>query len=677
VTLGLSPVSSLQQYLRSSQVLTVLLYAFSIPIVGLLLAFVALAVGLSVSGRRNEIAVLRSRGATQWQVVGIVALEGLVLGGVALLAAAPVSRWIAQNIGRATSFLDFGGNPNLRVDLTPVIWRFGLVAIGLSLLAQVLPAIGAAQHTVVTYKQERARDLRKPWWQRMWLDVLLFIPALYGSYLLSKQGTLIVPIADRSLGADPFQNPLLFLVPALAVLALTMVILRLLPYLMSALAALLSQLSGIGLLLASRHLSRTPGQYAAPLVLLVLTLSLSAFTASLAQTVDDHLHDSSYYSVGADLRVDEPGQNASPLSISSADLSTGSTRSAASEPEAIDASTGPRWDFLPVTEYGRVTGLDAATRVGRYTAGAEVGGALLTGVYLGLDRATFGDAAFWRRDFAGQRLGVLMNALAANPDSVLISRKHAARGGLKPGDTLNVTVVTAGQRNPLEMQVLGTVDLFPTWYPEQDGPLFIGNLEYLFDQASGQFPYEVWMALRSGAEPQQVLADVRALNPSVQEPLFARTDLLSQLDRPERQGLLGFLSIGFVAAALLTVLGFLLFALASFRQRFIELGILRAIGLSARGMTFFLGCELAFLILAGLGVGTLLGVWTSQFYIPFLQVGSGPDVRIPPYEVQIAWPAIYRIWALFGGLFLVALVALAAMLLRMRIFQAVKLGETA
>ena len=51
-------------------------------------------------------------------------------------------------------------------------------------------------------------------------------------------------------------------------------------------------------------------------------------------------------------------------------------------------------------------------------------------------------------------------------------------------------------------------------------------------------------------------------------------------------------------------------------------------------------------------------------------------MRTPPYEVQIAWPAIYRIWALFGGLFVIALAALAALLLRMRVFQAVKLGET-
>ena len=94
-------------------------------------------------------------------------------------------------------------------------------------------------------------------------------------------------------------------------------------------------------------------------------------------------------------------------------------------------------------------------------------------------------------------------------------------------------------------------------------------------------------------------------------------------------------------------------------------------------MTSFLGWELAFLIVMGGGLGTVLGGWVSAFFIPFLQIGVDEVSRIPPYSVAIAWDAIFRIYLLFGGLFVVALVALVVMLRRMRIFEAVKLGETA
>jgi putative ABC transport system permease protein len=205
----------------------------------------------------------------------------------------------------------------------------------------------------------------------------------------------------------------------------------------------------------------------------------------------------------------------------------------------------------------------------------------------------------------------------------------------------------------------------------------VGNLDYLFQLVGGQAPYDVWVKTDPTVDYNKVVDDVRNLNLAVLDWNAPLLKVYQEQRRPERQGLFGLLSVGFGAAALLTILGFLLYALFSFRRRFIELGMLRAIGLSSGQMTAFLAWELAFLILVGLGAGTGLGAWVSALFIPYLQVGAGPSARIPPFLVQIAWPAIFRIYALFGLLFVVALAVLAALLLRMKIFQAVKLGETA
>ncbi len=130
------------------------------------------------------------------------------------------------------------------------------------------------------------------------------------------------------------------------------------------------------------------------------------------------------------------------------------------------------------------------------------------------------------------------------------------------------------------------------------------------------------------------------------------------------------------ASALLTVLGFFLYALFSFRRRFIELGVLRAIGLTAGEMISSLAWELAGLLLVGLSAGTALGVFVSRLFIPYLQIGTETVDQIPAYLVIIAWPEIFRIYALLGLLFVAALSVLGVLLLRMKIFQAVKLGET-
>jgi putative ABC transport system permease protein len=189
--------------------------------------------------------------------------------------------------------------------------------------------------------------------------------------------------------------------------------------------------------------------------------------------------------------------------------------------------------------------------------------------------------------------------------------------------------------------------------------------------------YEVW--LRTAAAP-----DTDALDAALRRRgLFGwrydepHTAIAAELGRPERQGLFGQLSVGFIAAALLTVLGFFMYALFSFRQRLISLGILRAMGLSAGQLAALVAFELGALILSGLTLGTVLGVWISRLFIPYLQIGATTANLIPPYLVEIAWPAVYRITALFGLLFLAAVALLTLLLRRMRLFQAIKLGETA
>jgi putative ABC transport system permease protein len=419
----------------------------------------------------------------------------------------------------------------------------------------------------------------------------------------------------------------------------------------------------VGLLLAARHLSRTPGFYVAPLILLILTLSLSAFTASLAQTLDSHLYSQMNYWAGSSLFVVEQGVCLNWIV----------------EGEALECDLTvppPHWGFLPVTDHLKVDGVRAASRVGRYAASTNLTGRVQSGAFLGIDRADFPAVAFWREDFAYQSLGGLMNALALHPDGVLAPADFAAAHALGVGDTFRLTVGGI-DRADMDVKLVGTFRMFPTWYPE-DGPFFVGNLDYYFEHVGERLHYDVWLATEPDVDYERVVEDVSDLGFRVLSWKAPQLEIYEEQHRPERQGLFGVLSVGFMAAAVLTVLGFLLYAFFSFRRRFIELGVLRAIGLSSRQMTVFLAWELAFLLLVGAAAGTGLGAWVSKLFIPYLQSSSGGvETQFPPFVVAIDWLSVFRIYALFGLLFVAALAGLAALLMRIKIFQAVKLGETA
>jgi len=677
--LDISPYDALRKYQVSSRLLNILLYAFSIPIVGLLLAFIGLVAGLSVGRQRNEIAVLRSRGATAIQIVSIAALEALLLAGVALAIGAPLSTWVAHTIGATKSFLNFTLLSDLRVQLTPTAVQFGLAALGVTLVAQVLPSLGASRHTIVSYKQELARTVRAPWWQRAWLDVLLLIPAGYGVYLLRQQGSILV--AGVGATGDMFDNPLLFLLPALVALALTLITLRIVPLLMTIFGWIAARTGSVGFLLATRYLARDPGFYTTPLVLLMLTLGLAVYMASLAQTLDNHLYDQNYYAVGAEANLVELGasnQVATTFGAGASATPAADAQTGAPGVESADVPTEPDWVFIPVSEHLKIPGIEAAARVGDFGSAVQVGGKWQESLVVGIDRVDFPKVAYWRNDFAPASLGALMNALAVAQDGVLVERSFMRQNGLRVGDQIQLRINAALDDGESPVKIVGDFDYFPTWYAaaEEGKPLLIANLDYVFEQAGGEQPYDVWVKTLPTIDYEKMVDDLRQLEITVFDYTAAAQSIANEQRRPERQGLFGVLSVGFLASALLTVLGFLLYALFSFRRRFIELGTLRAIGLSARQLGIFLISELAFLILLGLGAGTAIGVLISRLFIPYLQIGVGPSANTPPFTVEIAWFAITRLYLLFGGLFLVAFVVLIILLLRMKVFQAIKLGET-
>jgi putative ABC transport system permease protein len=313
--------------------------------------------------------------------------------------------------------------------------------------------------------------------------------------------------------------------------------------------------------------------------------------------------------------------------------------------------------------------------VGAYGATANIGGRQQAGRLLGIDRFDFPLVAFFRPDFAQyEALGGVMNRLAVDRANILVSREFLSRHRLAVGDPLRLTVGAAGDFADVDFIVAGSLDLFPTQYP-QDGPFFVANLDYVHEGLGGTYPYNVWLAAEPETDGQSIVETTRQLGFAVVAGQDARETILSEQNRPERQGLFGLLSAGFLAAAALTVLGFLVYAVVSFQRRFIELGMLRAIGLSVGQMSLYLAGEQAVLILTGVGLGTALGFLASRIFIPYFQVGSDKTALVPPFEVHIAWEQLVTIYAIFGVMFVIAVAVLFTLLIRMKIFEAIKLGE--
>lgn len=185
---------------------------------------------------------------------------------------------------------------------------------------------------------------------------------------------------------------------------------------------------------------------------------------------------------------------------------------------------------------------------------------------------------------------------------------------------------------------------------------------------------EWWLAV-APEEQTSVAATLRAAP-------FASWEVATALERgralatdPVALGIIGALAIGFVAAALFAVVGFMVSAAVSARERVAEFALLRALGLSARQLSVWLSLENAVLAVVSLVAGTVLGLVIAWVVLPFITVTQGAQTPFPPVVVDVPWTAV----AVLEGASLVALagtvLVLAWLLRRAAVASILRIGE--
>lgn len=682
VDLFRSPLTPLEQQQTEVRQLTVTLLLFGVPLISLLLAFVWQIAGLLVARQELEIAVLRSRGVTRLQLLGMSVIEGGMIALFALLAGIPLSLLVARAIGLTQSFLRFGELNIPEPQLLNQSWIHGGLIAAFAIPAITIPALRLTRNSIVTLRQSQARQNLPPWIERYFIDILLFIPAWYGYQQLAVGGSIAVPGLENEGGLDdPFRNPLLLLAPALFIGASTLLAIRLFPRTVTLIARLVQRTSGIVGISALRQLARNPGSLRGPTLLLILTISLATFTASMARTLDQYSIDRANYRSGADYRLLPSTMIGTSVDIAGdipnlpdPDLLMGRTQ--------LSSTTGEQspivsleYLYVPISDFAQIEGIQAATLIAPSKIDMTINGAAKSGVMYAIDPTTFASvvADTWRPDYANQSLGEIINSMNVNIDDAIISQRLADELNITIGDRFEVVVDSLGSRKSVSVVVANIISYMPTLYNE--GPYFVlTNYEHITNELGGRYMYEIWLR-GDGSESIQAVQALAFRNSLRVLPYTPTAFVSAEILQPQRQGLFGLLSIGFVATGIMSMIGMLAYILLTLRKRSVEFGVLRAIGISQTSLRLTLALEQLITIGFSTMLGLSIGAITSALYLPFLKVSQGVYPETPPFMV------------VFAGLD-TGLIALASMILmgliialelyviqRMRIGEAVKLGE--
>lgn len=104
---------------------------------------------------------------------------------------------------------------------------------------------------------------------------------------------------------------------------------------------------------------------------------------------------------------------------------------------------------------------------------------------------------------------------------------------------------------------------------------------------------------------------------------------------------------------------------------------MRAIGLSISQLISILTLEQVLTVGIGFVLGTIYGITASRVFMPFLQISQNLEGIVPGFRIVIQKGDIRNILIILGGTLVIGLVFLGVILVRLKLHEAIKLGEEA
>jgi putative ABC transport system permease protein len=568
---------------------------------------ILLTVAVARSGaarRRRDQSLLRLRGASTATLLRVSSAEALAIGIAGSL--------LGLAIGAAASQL----LPTDSLIATPdLAWLVtaALAGVLLALAAVLAPAWWDARHLSIISARSSHDNEKRQAWTRSPIDVLLLALSAVVFWQTAETGYQVVlaPEGVAAVSVDYWA----FLAPLFFWLGMGLVALRLTRLGLSRGRALISGIikpasGGLAPLVAAA-LARQPGRISGGIALTALAAAFATSTSIFNATYQSQARVDAELTNGADVTV--AGTSSAPAGL------------------VLDRLAG-------------LAGVVAAVPMQHRFAYV---GTDLQDLY-GIDPATIGRAATMSNAYFGNGdAPASLAALRAAPDGVLVSDETVTDFQLEPGDTINLRLQNAADRqyHIVPFHFIGIVREFPT--APRDSFL-VANADYVARMTGSDAAEVVLMKVAgdpaaTGERAAGVVKDIPGV--AVRDITQAQKLIGSSLTAIDLRGLTR-LELGYAIVLAACAAGLILGLGVLDRRR--SFAIMAALGAKRPQLLAFLRSEALLVLVAGMGFGVVTGAVIAWMLVKVLTGVFDP----PPDQLTVPW--------LYLGLLLVAVAASVA-----------------
>lgn len=635
------------------------LFILQVPVLILLGAFLFMISGQMYDMERNEISVMKSRGASGSQMFRLYFFQSIFLTFIGSLFGLPLGSVFCRMLGSTGNFLEFNMNRELNVEYTSEVWTYAAIAVLASILIMTVPALKHSRLTIVKLKQQKALK-KSALWEKLFLDVICLGVAFYGYYSFKKNQEAL--IEDVLMGEA--LDPLLYLSSSLFIVGMGLLFLRLQPLLIKLVYQLGKRFWKPASYASFMENLKNGRKQQFIMLFMILTISLGMFHATVARTILQNARDNAEYLSGADFIVKEVWEDNSAFA-------------------SMDTSVEFQFIEPDYSKYAGAPGVASYTRV-IYDDKASLknsGGQPIT--LMGIHTKEFGMNTELPEDLMEKHYYEYLNALAVEAQGVLVSRNFETQLGYKVGDSVDYA---DGNGNSTRGKVVGFFDYWPGYVPVKttlntDGTVnstsnFVVVANYSTLKSKwGTVPYEVWVTMKEGADTDEFKSWVQEEKLRLRKFSDKEAALQAVSEDPLLQGTNGVLTMGFIVTIILCGVGYLIYWIMSIRSREMLFGVLRACGMHKGELFHMLINEQIFSGLLSILAGIAIGNVASDMFVPILQTAYAATNQILPMQLITNPVDLLRLYSVIGIVVVVCLVVLIALVFKLNVAKALKLGE--
>lgn len=677
---------TLDGFFTQQKTIKLMLWALELPCLVLLILFIRMISAQILSLEENDILVLRSRGATKLQVFilylqqsGIIAFAGCVLGIV-------LGYIMCRTAASTDGFLRFTAKD---IGTYKFVWQMLVYAVAAAVIMVLFITVPVWKKSKDAISERSSRERiskKKPLWEKCFIDVILLALSAYLLYNYNKQkSTLAISVLEnRSI------DPVMILDNSLFIFAAALLCVRLTGLIILLVDRLFKKHFSPAMYASFLQLKRTRYNQGFLAVFLIMTVAGGIFDANMARTMNSNMEKRIVYNVGCDAVYNEDFR----LRIQ----------------YNKDGSVNWMYDEPDFGKYESLKNegiCDGVTRVLEdERVDISAGSGSVSDAYLmAINTKEFGETAKLQSDqnddINDAHWFNYLNELAKEPDGVIISSNLAKALGLKVGDSLNYSryvpeAVDDDQIYASEnAKVCAIVKGFPGYerytyetdaegnVTEQEKYLIVANYATVVEKF-GMTPYSVWMNLSKGKTVDDIVGYLGGENSGDND--IKTTEIYKKLTSAQQlidenknsatvQITNGMFTLSFILSLIVCSVGFLLYWVMTLKQRELQFGIYRAMGMRMREVKAMLLNEQIFLSFLPLLVGAGIGIAATAMFVRLISIIYLPQKHNIGVNVYI-YPS--DMLELAGVLFVavaVCYVVISRLLKSMKIAQALRLGE--